>query len=125
MNSICLIFLFASFISYVSGLKCYQGSMNTSYALTGVATDCMDPYAISCIKQFDSYSKFANRACSSSNCTLNGLVQRDPVCFNVSSYQQNCCCYTDGCNSSPPSTVLTFTLATAMFASFLAFFVKA
>uniref|UniRef100_A0AC35FRI5 UPAR/Ly6 domain-containing protein n=1 Tax=Panagrolaimus sp. PS1159 TaxID=55785 RepID=A0AC35FRI5_9BILA len=119
-----IVIIFACLIGYISALKCYQGSANTSYALTGVATDCYEPNAITCIKQYDSYSKFASRSCSTSNCVLNGQVVKDSVCVNVSAYQQNCCCYTDGCNSAPPSTVLTFSLAAVISVSALAFFLK-
>ena len=138
MNST-IVFLFC-FITYVAALKCYQGSQNTTYPLSGVATDCTDPYARTCIKQYDSGSKFATRTCSNANCTVsifpgpsseshipmfqvNGGLVNDNVCVNVSSYQTNCCCYTDGCNAAP-STVLTFSVVAAISAAVLSCFLK-
>uniref|UniRef100_A0AC34GX62 Apple domain-containing protein n=1 Tax=Panagrolaimus sp. ES5 TaxID=591445 RepID=A0AC34GX62_9BILA len=94
-----------------TNLKCLQGSMNTSLPIPYIPEYCADPYAITCIRQLDSYSKFAVYTCSNSNCTkfgqviresvcvnINGQYYSNTICVNVSTYQTNCCCYGDGCN---------------------------
>ncbi|VDM23604.1 unnamed protein product [Toxocara canis] len=63
--------------------------------------------AYSCTKTLDLSTNLVTRQCSPTNCTQNGVVMTTSICYNTTvgvSYQTNCCCYGDGCNSAPSLT---------------------
>ncbi|KAE9548630.1 hypothetical protein FO519_008154 [Halicephalobus sp. NKZ332] len=94
-----IIFLFLLLPS-IEGLKCYQGVLNSTLDVPGVATDCSTT-ALTCTKEFLNDTLMVRRACSDSNCTINGTPSGS-LCVPVGN-RINCCCYVDclQCYSTP------------------------
>uniref|UniRef100_A0A183CUU4 UPAR/Ly6 domain-containing protein n=1 Tax=Gongylonema pulchrum TaxID=637853 RepID=A0A183CUU4_9BILA len=83
-----------------------QGGPATNNGSAVVPLQECHPTAYSCMKTVDLTTNMASYYCSSTNCTTRVMLQTGEisdvaVCYNTTNdLQMNCCCYTDGCNSS-------------------------
>ncbi|KAI6186291.1 hypothetical protein M3Y98_00117000 [Aphelenchoides besseyi] len=89
-----------------TALNCYQGQQNANISISGSAATCPSP-SYSCLKTYDNNTGLVTRACQTTNCTQNGIVNPSGFCQNMSSSQSGylqqsiyCCCYGDGCNGA-------------------------
>ncbi|CAJ0582388.1 unnamed protein product, partial [Mesorhabditis spiculigera] len=81
--------------------------------------ECGGVQYLTCLKTMDYVSGLATKQCSTNNCTQNSQPNMPANCQNLSnSIEQNqmqCCCYGDGCNSTPPPQYIALAVAVLTF----------
>ncbi|XGW03318.1 hypothetical protein V3C99_014928 [Haemonchus contortus] len=113
MSAFSVITLLSLLPALTSALKCHQiATANLSNPPETQATECIAG-SLACTKLVDYSTKTFSKSCQQFNCTAGSLMNAPAQCTNTSQLGResvSCCCYGDGCNSAPVSSVLlTFT----------------
>lgn len=112
MSAFTLIALLSLLPSVIQALRCHQiASANLSNPPETQATDCIAG-SLACTKLVDYTMKTFSKQCQQFNCTSGSLMNAPASCTNTSQLGRDslsCCCYGDGCNTAPVSSLwLTF-----------------
>ncbi|CAE17835.1 Activin_recp domain-containing protein [Caenorhabditis elegans] len=119
--------LLLAIIGVTQSLRCHliaYGSLTDPNGIT-TATSLQDcPIgANSCVKTIDYSQNRFSKQCQIGNCTTQlGATQAPANCFNTtsgSSVMGTCCCYGDGCNSSPSMLPLGSSILAVMISMFI------
>uniref|UniRef100_A0A8R1I5Q6 UPAR/Ly6 domain-containing protein n=1 Tax=Caenorhabditis japonica TaxID=281687 RepID=A0A8R1I5Q6_CAEJA len=121
------ILVLLTIIGVAHALKCHlisYGSLTDPNAITTSTSLQECPIgANSCVKTIDYSRNVFSKQCQIGNCTTaTGAVQAPANCFNTTSngvVMATCCCYGDGCNTSPSQVPIFSSIMVLVTSAFL------
>jgi len=104
--------IFLTLFGLSQGLKCYEFQSLINVSVTGSPNECSYT-SQSCLKSV--IGNQVTRNCQPVPCSLTLPGQRNATCATDTNGYIQCCCNTDGCNSSPGTLTPFFVLGLAGF----------